>query len=95
MIFPQAKVKIFLTASVEVRALRRYKQLKDKGENVTLSRLFEEIEKCDRRDQTRSIAPLKPAEDAHIIDSTILNIDEVLHEITNLLQKKQTVNGKD
>ena len=87
VIFPGAQLKIFLTASVEERAQRRYKQLKDKGESVTLSRLFRDIEKRDERDRTRAVAPLRPAEDAHIIDSTDLGIDEVLQEILKLLEK--------
>ncbi len=70
IIFPDANLKIFLTASAEIRAQRRHKQLKEKGENVNLSRLLREIEARDLRDQSRSIAPLMPAEDAVIIDST-------------------------
>jgi len=94
VIFPSAELKIFLTASAEERAARRYKQLKEKGENVTLSRLFRDIEKRDERDRTRLIAPLKPAEDAFIIDSTNLSIDEVLLEILNLLNKSELIQGK-
>jgi len=89
VIFPAAELKIFLTASAEERASRRYKQLKEKGENVTLSRLFRDIEKRDERDRTRLVAPLKPAVDAHIIDSTNLSVDEVLLKISNLLNKKK------
>lgn len=92
VIFPTARLKIFLTASVEERARRRYKQLKDKGENVILSRLFRDIKKRDERDRTRPIAPLRPAPDAHIIDSTELSIDEVLQEILYLLEKHQVIN---
>lgn len=92
VIFPTARLKIFLTASAEERARRRYKQLKEKGENVTLSRLFREIKKRDERDRTRPIAPLRPAKDAHIIDSTELSIDEVLQEILCLLEKPQVMN---
>ena len=87
VIFPHANLKIFLTASVEIRALRRYKQLKEKGESVSLSRLFREIEARDARDQTRSVAPLRPAEDAVIIDSTESSIEEVLERIYKLLKK--------
>ena len=86
VIFPDAKLKIFLTASVEERATRRYKQLKEKGESVNLSRLFKDIEKRDERDSTRSIAPLKPAIDAHLVDSTDLSIDQVMEVIHNLLK---------
>jgi cytidylate kinase len=86
VIFPDAGVKIFLTASASERAQRRYKQLKEKGENVTLSRLFRDIEKRDERDRTRAVAPLKPAEDAYVIDSTDLSIDEVQQKILSLLE---------
>lgn len=89
VIFPAAELKIFLTASVEERANRRYKQLKEKGENVTLSRLFRDIEKRDARDRTRAVAPLKPAEDAYTIDSTDLSINEVLQKVLTLLEKNQ------
>jgi cytidylate kinase len=84
VIFPDAKLKIFLTASAEIRAKRRYKQLKDKGESVNLTRLFREIKARDLRDQSRSVAPLRPAEDAVIIDSTELSIDEVFDKIVSL-----------
>ena len=87
VIFPSAQFKVFLTASAEERARRRYKQLKEKGENVTLSRLFREIEKRDERDRTRPVAPLRPAPDAHIIDSTEMSIDEVLQQILYLLEE--------
>ncbi len=85
VIFPDAKLKIFLTASAEIRAERRYKQLKEKGESVNLTRLFREIKARDLRDQSRSIAPLRPAEDAVIIDSTELSIDEVFKKIVSLI----------
>jgi len=85
VIFPDAKLKIFLTASAEIRAERRYKQLKDKGENVNLTRLFREIKARDARDQSRSIAPLRPAEDAVIIDSTEMDIDEVFRKVLSLI----------
>ena len=87
VIFPDAHLKIFLTASAEARAERRYKQLKEKGENVNLSRLFREIEKRDERDRKRAVSPLKPAADAHVIDSTELTIDEVLQKIHELLEE--------
>jgi len=88
IVFPDAKLKIFLTASVKERAQRRYKQLKEKGESVNLSRLFHEIEKRDLRDRERPIAPLQPAADAIILDSTSLSIDEVLNEIRGLLAER-------
>ncbi len=86
VIFPDAKLKIFLTANVKARADRRHKQLKEKGENVNLSRLFRDIEKRDKRDKLRPISPLTPAEDAQLIDSTEMSIEMVLAEIHKLLE---------
>jgi cytidylate kinase len=86
VIFPDARLKIFLTASARARAERRYKQLKEKGESVNLSRLFREIEKRDERDRSRAVSPLKPAPDAHVIDSTEMSINEVLQKIHKLLE---------
>ena len=77
VVFPDARLKIFLTASPEIRAGRRYKQLKDKGNSVNLARLSAEIKERDARDAQRSISPLLPAPDAIVIDTTDLNIDEV------------------
>jgi len=87
VIFPDAILKIFLTASAEARAERRYKQLKEKGESVNLSRLFRDIKQRDERDSSRAISPLKPAPDAHVIDSTELDINKVLQIIDNLLEE--------
>jgi len=87
VIFPDAVLKIFLTASADARAARRYKQLKEKGENVNLSRLLREIKKRDERDSSRAVSPLKPAADAHIIDSTEMSIDDVLRLIHRLFQE--------
>ena len=87
VIFPDATVKIFLTASAEARAKRRYKQLKEKGESVNLSRLSEDIEKRDERDRTRAVAPLRPADDALVIDSTEMSIEEVLSTIQILIEE--------
>jgi len=85
VIFPDARLKIFLTASARIRTQRRYKQLKDKGESVNLTRLFREIKARDTRDQSRSISPLRPADDAVVIDSTNLNIDEVFSKVVELV----------
>jgi cytidylate kinase len=76
-IFPDAGVKVFLTATAEERAKRRHKQLKDKGIDVSLPALARDIEDRDRRDSERSIAPLRPADDARVLDSSKLTIDEV------------------
>ncbi len=87
VIFPDAELKIFLTASVEERAQRRYKQLKEKGESVNLSRLFRDIEKRDERDRTRAVAPLRPATDAHVLDSTDASIEKVLERVMALVRE--------
>lgn len=84
VIFPQALLKIFLTASAEERARRRYNQLKDKGLGANLAALSLSIAERDRRDAERPIAPLRPADDAVIIDSTALAIDAVVERIVGL-----------
>ena len=81
VVFPQAATKIFLDASAEVRANRRYKQLKNKGLSVNFRDLLEQIQERDARDRGRAVAPLKPAADALIIDSTQMTIEEVLQMI--------------
>jgi cytidylate kinase len=81
VVFPRAELKIFLTASSEERAQRRYKQLKDKDSSVTLAGLSLEIAERDRRDMTRSAAPLVPAADAIVLDSTALEAAEVTDAI--------------
>jgi CMP/dCMP kinase len=78
VVFPDAPVKIFLTASAEERAQRRYSQLKDAGVDVNIDALLKEIRVRDERDMNREAAPLKPADDAQVIDSTGLSIEEVL-----------------
>ena len=87
VVFPDAKLKIFLTASAEERAKRRYKQLKQNGFDVNLAALLKEIEERDERDMNRSSAPLKPADDALIIDSSAMTIDEVVGNIMESYQK--------
>ena len=84
VVFPEADLKIFLTASPDERALRRYKQLKDKGSDVSLPALSREITERDLRDSTRAVAPLKPAPDAEVIDSTSLTIEQVIDRLIAL-----------
>jgi CMP/dCMP kinase len=84
VVFPDAPLKIFLTASPAERAARRYKQLKDKGSDVSLPALSREIAERDFRDSTRKASPLKAAPDAHVIDSTELAIDEVVEQVVAL-----------
>ncbi|MBB4821352.1 cytidylate kinase [Pseudomonas alcaligenes] len=81
VVFPDAPLKVFLTATAEERARRRYLQLKGKGMEVEMASLLNEIIERDERDTQRSVAPLKPAADALILDSTHLSIDEVLERI--------------
>jgi cytidylate kinase len=80
-VFTSAALKIFLTASAEERAKRRYKQLKGKGMDVSLAALSRDIEDRDRRDSDRSVAPLKPAKDARILDSSGKSIDAVTETV--------------
>ncbi len=85
-VFPDAAVKIFLTASAEERADRRYKQLIDKGESVSLAALLEDIKARDERDSSRSASPLVPADDALVLDSTRMSIEEVLEAVLEAVQ---------
>jgi cytidylate kinase len=81
VVFPDAVLKVFLTASPEARAQRRYKQLIDKGNSANLATLSRELEERDQRDATRTVAPLKPAADAVSVDSSALTIDEVVDQV--------------
>ena len=90
VVFPEAHVKIFLTASAEERADRRFKQLKDKGHDVSILRLLDDIKARDERDANRTIAPLVPAKDALVLDSTELNIEQVLEKIELFIEEKLT-----
>ena len=80
-VFPDADLKIYLTASAEERAKRRYKQLKDKGLDVSLAALSRDIENRDRRDSERTVAPLRPATDARFLDSSGLSIEAVSQQV--------------
>jgi cytidylate kinase len=84
VVFPEAGLKIYLTASPEERARRRYNQLKDKGLGANLAALSLEIAERDRRDASRPIAPLRPADDAVIVDSTSMTIDAVVARVLEL-----------
>ncbi len=86
VVFPQADLKIFLTASLEERAERRYKQLKEKDASVTLAALHSELAERDARDKGRAIAPLKPAKSAVEIDTSGMGIEEVLNKVRLLWQ---------
>ena len=89
VVFPGAPLKIFLTATPEERALRRHKQLKDKGSDVSLPALSREIAERDLRDQTRKVAPLRPAPDACVIDSTGLAVEAVVGRVLELMAARR------
>ncbi|MCW8909537.1 MAG: (d)CMP kinase [Gammaproteobacteria bacterium] len=83
-VFPQAGLKIFMTASCEERAQRRYKQLKEKGISVSLAALVADLKARDEQDSNRSISPLKPADDAIVIDSSNMTIEQVTQKVLDL-----------
>ena len=88
VVFPEAELKIFLTASAGERALRRYKQLKEKGISVNLRGLSSDIAERDKRDKERLVSPLKPAEDAIVIDTTEDDINTVISQISGLVESR-------
>lgn len=88
VVFPDSVLKIYLTATPEERAQRRYKQLKDKGIDVNLSSLVEDLRLRDERDMNRQAAPLKPASDAIIIDTTTLNIEQVTDVVMDWVEQR-------
>ena len=90
VVFTDAPVKVFLTASAEERAERRFNQLKDKGFDVKIGRLLDDIRQRDERDENRKVAPLVPAEGALIIDSTNISIDEVVSKVLSFTNEKLT-----
>lgn len=90
-VFPDAPVKIFLTASAEVRAERRYKQLKEKGLDVNLSNLLGEIAERDERDRNRSASPLRPADDAVVVDTSELGIEDVFQQVMTIVEERLEV----
>ena len=88
VVFPEARAKIFLDASAEVRAERRYNQLISKGESVTLGALVEQVRARDERDRSRSVSPLVPADDAVVIDSSSMTIEQVLGTVLEIVTQR-------
>ena len=86
VVFPNAQLKIFLTATVEERAMRRYKELIAKGQQVDLAQLKEDIASRDKQDSERAISPLRQAEDAFLLDTSYMNIDQVTAKILQLVE---------
>lgn len=94
VLFPDAELKIFLLASPKERALRRQTQLKEKGINVNLSDLLEELKERDKRDQQRTVAPLKPAEDAVCINTDCLTKEQVVERILFEIARKKAFSAR-
>ena len=88
VVLPQAQVKIFLTASAEIRAERRYKELLAKGEKVEYAKIYADVVQRDLQDSTRKIAPLKCADDAVVVDASYLTVEQVVAEIREIIQRK-------
>ena len=88
VVLPDADVKIFLTASAEARAQRRYKEQVERGEDVTFEQVFASIQKRDEADSSRATAPLKAAEDAVVVDTTDLNLEESIAVILDIIKEK-------
>ena len=88
VVFPNAQLKIFLTASVEERAMRRYKELVAKGEQVDLEQLQKDIASRDKQDSERAISPLRQAEDALLLDTSDMDINQVTEKIMQLVQER-------
>ena len=86
VVFPNAQLKIFLTATVEERAMRRYKELIAKGQQVDLAQLKEDIASRDKQDSERAISPLRQAEDALLLDTSYMNIEQVTAKILQLVE---------
>lgn len=91
VVFPEAPLKIFLTASAEVRAERRYKELIGAGESVNIAQILGEIQMRDERDQNRSVSPLVPAHDAVIIDTSDSTRDEVFNQVWQLVIDRELI----
>jgi len=89
IIFPQARFKFYLDASIKIRAERRYKELIEKGLKIDYNILFDEIQKRDHDDSSRSIAPLKPAPDAVIIDTSLMTLEDVLEALSSRISLDQ------
>ena len=87
VVFPEARIKFFLTATFETRAMRRYVERKNKGENISIEKIKKELAKRDAQDQSRSLAPLKPAKDAIVIDTTDMDIEKVVDKMLFYIEK--------
>ena len=91
VVFPQARYKFYLDATLDIRAQRRYNELQDASENVSYESVVEEIEERDATDRGRASGPLKPAEDACIIDTSDFTINEVVEKVMEKIEEKRDV----
>tara|TARA_B100000902_G_C27322565_1_gene925785 strand:+ start:13496 stop:14140 length:645 start_codon:yes stop_codon:yes gene_type:complete len=91
IIFPKANHKIFLWAAIEVRAKRRHEQLRKNGKNVSYSKIFSEINVRDRKDITRKIAPLMPAANSVLLDTTYIDIEQVFNALKKIISRTKTI----
>ena len=91
MVFPDADIKVFLTASVEERAKRRWKELREKRVNAEFEEILESLIKRDLQDSSREVAPLIPAKDALVIDTTNMTIEEVVEKIGSMIDGKRSL----
>jgi cytidylate kinase len=94
VVFPDAELKVFLTADPEIRAQRRYKQLIEKGIDANLRALSRDLRERDERDAKRAVAPLVPAADSQVLDSSALSIDEVVERIVGWWQEGSKMGGR-
>ena len=88
VVFKDAKLKIYLTATADIRAKRRYLELQNLGQEVNMPALIADIEKRDIKDSSRELSPLLPAEDAHLIDTSEMSLEEVFSFTKNLIKKE-------
>lgn len=93
VVFPEAAAKIYLTASAEARAARRVKQLQGLGVDVKIGAILADLQARDKRDMERTIAPLKPAPDALVVDSSILSVDQVFNTLIHFIDEQQAKSG--
>ena len=87
-VFPDAPLKIFMTASAEERAERRYKQLKEKGIDANIAALVKDLNLRDEQDANRAVSPLKPADDAILLDTTKMSIEDVTQKVLDLAKQR-------
>lgn len=88
IVFPQASLKLFLTASAKIRAERRVNQLKNQGVTANIDQIISDIEARDERDRNRSVAPLVPADDAYVIDTSLLQIEQVVEKAQEIMKQR-------